>query len=1043
MTFILVSAAALLALGIVAALVSRFADGSTDTPIVGGHDCASCSSIESGDCKIGCLIKERDERRRQAAHTETSASAVLILAVTAATMLSGCSAQKNTAKTRFWHSFTAKYNAYYNGNQAYIDGMNEKETGLHDDFTTTLPLYAVSNKKSRETGKGKFDIAIEKSEKAIKQHSIKARPEWKKSRRKTAKDREWLSRREYNPFIWKAWLLLGKAQFQKGAFDEAAATFNYMSRLYQTQPMQYGIARAWLTRCYTELGWLYDAEDVARNMNRDSIHYRAQSDWNQTLAHYHLAAGEPDKALPLLRKVVKKEHHKLQRARIWYIIAQTEAALGHRREAYKAYQRVAAQNPPYEMEFNARIAQTEVMAKGNSKAMIARLNRMARSDKNKDYLDQVYYAIGNIYLNQRDTTRAIAAYEKGREKATRSGIEKGVLLLTLGNIYWQQEKFSDAQGCYGEAIGLLDKDRDDYDELAKRSKVLDELVPYTDAIHLQDSLQELAAMPEKQRLEAIDRVIEELKKKEKEEKRKQQEAAVEQATQRQTATGRNQPQMRQPIQQGMQQGKDAAWYFYNQQAVSQGKQQFVRLWGKRENTDDWQRNNKTVVNLAQTSDEEMPDSIANDFATDIPEGGESLAADSANVEANDSAALDPHNREYYLAQIPFSEEDRQASDLIIQDGLFHSGVIFKDKLENLRLSEKQFVRLTSHYPDFEQMDQAWYHLFLLYSRQRRQAEADSCLERLTDGFPDSEYTTLLNDPYFAENARFGEHIEDSVYAATYEAFKAGTHTIVAANEELSAQRFPLGEHRPKFIFVNALSKLGQGDAKACVEGMTTVVEKFPQSEVTPIAGMIIKGVQQGRMLVGDGAGLTDIWSARSIIADADSTSTDTLDSERLTPYTVLIAYEPDSLTIESNQLLYLLARYNFTNFLVRSFELQVEHALPISRMAVGGFLNFDEARQYARRLTADDEMRSALTACRVIIISDHNLNLLGTRYSFADYEKFYHERLAPLNTPVDDLLNTPTELPKQEEEETTVEGEEQDTEQQQPQNYDPFEEIFQ
>ena len=63
------------------------------------------------------------------------------------------------------------------------------------------------------------------------------------------------------------------------------------------------------------------------------------------------------------------------------------------------------QNPPYEMEFNARIAQTEVMAKGNSKKMIARLNSMARSDNNKDYLDQVYYAIGNIYLAQNDTAR--------------------------------------------------------------------------------------------------------------------------------------------------------------------------------------------------------------------------------------------------------------------------------------------------------------------------------------------------------------------------------------------------------------------------------------------------------------------------------------------------------------------------------------------------------------------------------------------------------------------------------------------------------------
>ena len=115
----------------------------------------------------------------------------------------GCSTKNNTSKSRFWHSFTAKYNTYYNGSQAFIDGSQEKENGNKDDYTEMLPLYAVGNKKSRDIGKGQFDRAIEKMEKAIKQHSIKAKPEWKKSRRKTAKDREWLTRKEYNPFIWK------------------------------------------------------------------------------------------------------------------------------------------------------------------------------------------------------------------------------------------------------------------------------------------------------------------------------------------------------------------------------------------------------------------------------------------------------------------------------------------------------------------------------------------------------------------------------------------------------------------------------------------------------------------------------------------------------------------------------------------------------------------------------------------------------------------------------------------------------------------------
>ncbi|MBQ4393223.1 MAG: tetratricopeptide repeat protein [Prevotella sp.] len=931
-----------------------------------------------------------------------------ILLAVAVLVLAACSAQKNTGKSRFWQSFTAKYNTYYNGKVAYIDGALEKETGNKDNFTEQLPLFTQGNKKSRELGKGKFDVTVEKMEKTIKKHSIKARPEWKKSRRKTAKDVEWLTRREYNPFLWKAWLLLGKAQYQKGAFDEAAATFAYMGRLYQTQPMQYALARAWLARCYLELDWLYDAEDVIRNMRRDSIDYRAQSEWDATLADYYLKSGELDKAVPYLRKTIRREKRKTQKAREWFLMGQAQTALGNNRQAYKAYQRVVRQNPPYELEFNARIAQTEVMAVGNAKKMISRLKRMARSDNNKDFLDQVYYAIGNIYLLQKDTTQAIAAYEKGNEKATRSGIEKGVLLLRLGGLYWEMEKYNDAQRCYGEAIGLLDKDRTDYEELSKRSKVLDELVPFTDAIHLQDSLQELAKMSEEERNEAIDRVIEALKKKEKEERDKAREAEVEAAQAKQGAMG-NRNQRNTPQQPTTPQTNDGSWYFYNQMAVSQGKQTFQKQWGKRENVDNWQRNNRTVVTLASDTPE-LPDSLAGSggldgASADNPADAPADSLSAAQAEA-DSLASDPHNREYYLAQIPFTEEQVQESNLIIMDGLYNSGVIFKDKLENLGLAEKQFVRLYSQYPDFEKMDQAWYHLFLLYSRRGDKVQADSCLARMVANYPESEWTVLLNDPYFEENARFGEHIEDSIYGATYDAFKQNRHEEIAANAKLTEERFPLGVNRPKFLFIHGLNLLNQGDALGCVDELKKVVEKYPQSEVTELAGMIVKGVQEGRQLFGGKFDLDDIWSRRDITLAEDSTNTDTLSAERNVPFVFLLVYQPDSLN--ENQLLYEMARFNFSNFLVRNFDLAIEPlGAGASRMLISGFLNFDEALQYARQLHASADLQPLLAHCRSVVISESNLALMGTRYSFKDYDEFYEQTFQPLQVSDQELLQIP------------------------------------
>ncbi len=962
-------------------------------------------------------------------------------------LIAACSTHKNTARTRSWHSFSAKYNTYYNGKLAFIDGALEKEKGNKDDFTEQLPLFTVGNKKSRETGKGNFTRTVEKMEKTIKQHSIKARPEWKKQRRKTQRDIDWLSRREYNPFLWKAWLLMGQAQFQMGDFEAAAATFGYMARIYQTQPMQYAKARAWLARSYAALDWIYEAEDVIRNMNRDSIPYQAARDWEATLADFYLRSGETEQALPYLRNTIRHERRKTQKARGWFLMGQAYKSLGNQEQAYKAFQKAIRQNPPYELEFNARIAQTEVLASATgAKKMIGRLKRMARSDKNKDYLDQVYYAMGNIYMMQRDTIQAIAAYENGNKKATRSGTEKGVLLVALGDLYWVMEKYNDAQRCYGEAIGLLDKERPGYEELAHRSKVLDELVPFTDAVHLQDSLQELALMPEEQRLEAIDRVIEALKEKEKEEAEKAREAEVEQALAKQSAQGnRNQRQ-----QQATPATNDGSWYFYNQMAVTQGKQTFQKQWGKRENVDDWQRTNRTVVaSLTETTATEG-DSLANAATADLQAMADSMGVAGSDTlgmpsAEQDSLASDPHNREYYLAQIPFTEEQVQQSNLIIMDGLYNSGVIFKDKLENLTLAKKQLTRITAQYPDYEQMDRTWYHLFLLYSRQGDKSDADSCLAHMVASHPDSEWTILLNDPYFEENARFGEHIEDSIYGATYEAFKKNDYETIRANATLTEERFPLGSNRPKFIFLDGLGRLNEGDALGCVDLLKTVVEKYPDSEVTELAGMIVKGVQEGRTLFGGKFGLEDIWTRRDITLAADTTNTDTLSADRNVPFVFMLVFQPDS--VEQNQLLYEMARFNFSNFLVRNFDLGIEPmSADVSQLVISGFLNYDEALQYARQLYASEELTTLLHRCRSIIISETNLALMGTRYSYQDYATFYENTFLPLEISNEELLQIPEGIeqvdPEDFDPDANANGPEEEESQQQPATFGDFDDDF-
>ena len=910
-----------------------------------------------------------------------------------------CSSHKNTASSRWWQGFNTRYNVYYNGKLAYIDGALEKEKSNKDNFTELLPLYTVANKQSKNLGSGSFDRAIEKSKKAIKLHSITKRPEWTKQRRKTEKDIEWLSRKEYNPFIWKAWLLMGRSQFHKGEFDEAAATFSYMSRLYKTQPAIYGRARAWLAKCYIEQGWLYDAEDVIRNMQRDSIHWRAQKEWNYTLADYYIHTKDYQKAVVYLRKVIQQEMRKKQKAREWFLMGQLQELLGNNNEAYKAYQHVVRLNPPYETEFNARIAMTEVLADKQSAKMAGKLRRMALSDKNKDYKDRIYYALGNIYLLQKDSLKAISSYERGRKESTRNGIEKGVLLLKLGDIYWNKEQYDKAKSCYGEAIGLIDKEREDYPELSKRSTILDKLVPFTNEIALQDSLQALALMPESARNAAIDRVITALKKKEKEERSKEQE---DYARNIQRENGGFDVDDGRDIISNNNANDSKQWYFYNQQVVNQGKAAFEKLWGRRENTDNWQRSNKTVVgtntnkqNAVGQENNDTTDIIDMDSPTDsVP---------------NMSDSSDPHKRSYYLAQIPFTPEQLKESNDKLSNALYQSAVIFKDELDNLRLSEHNFMRLETQFPGNSHEAEAYYHLYLLYSRYKNTAKANHYLALLKDKYPKNELTNILTDPYFVQDAQNGKHFEDSLYAETYEAFKANDIYKVRNNLAISTKRFPKGANRDKFLFIGALGKLNNGEPKECLEDLENIVTNFPNSKLNHLAGNIINGVKAGRKLQGGKFDMSKMWNQRSeVLNNTDSTAVKSFTNDTNIPFMVLMVYNPDS--IDKNKLLYAIAKYNFTGFPVRSFDIDTQSSPNGEEMQIGGFNNFDEALLYARKIRQQRDIIRLLSKAHIYVISNKNAELLHSGLGYEAYEKFYNKHFSAAKLPPITLLNEPSSI---------------------------------
>ena len=96
--------------------------------------------------------------------------------------------------------------------------------------------------------------------------------------------------------------------------------------------------------------------------------------------------------------------------------------------------------------------------------------------------------------------------------------------------------------------------------------------------------------------------------------------------------------------------------------------------------------------------------------------------------------------------------------------------------------------------------------------------------------------------------------------------------------------------------------------------------------------------------------------------------------------------------------------------MVRNFDIEITEDRGLRLMAVKGFLSYDEVHAYAQKLYADEHMATLLKGIRSMLVSEENMKLLGTEYSFDDYKQFYDAHFAPMRVPGDLRLDEPTDL---------------------------------
>ena len=879
---------------------------------------------------------------------------MMIVAVLAAT---GCSTQKNTWATRSFHQTKVKYNILYNGNTAYEEGLKQIRDAHEDNYSSILYLYPVSNHTAAEAAASQMDKTIEKCRKCIKLHSIKSKPKRDPKRANDPQYKLWLQSKEFNANMSMAWMRLAEAEFHKGDFLGAISTLNYVIRLYENDADMIARCRLWIARAYAELGWQYEAEDMLNRVQIDALSKKHARLYAAVKADVLLHGEQYTAAIPFIKIAIPYEKRKIYRPRFAYVLGQLYERNGQRNEAIEAYHDVIRMTPPYEMDFNARIRIAELQGEKS----LRQLQTMVKQSKYKDKLDHIYGTMGNIYLQLRDTTTALEMYEKAIAESTQSSYAKADILVRAGDIYYINKDYIHAQPCYRDALTILTPENEQYTIIQQRSDVLDELsAAYTQAC-LQDSLQHLSTLPEEQQRAIVEKIIADLIEQEK------QDSILQAQQERELAQENGIRSVNTANMLGGGGAQKGEWYFYNPQLIKQGQQEWRRRWGTRTLEDNWRRQNKQVVAAFSDYDTDEDDV---DGLDSIP------TTDSTTI--TPTYETDTHKPEYYLQQIPRTPEALAMSDSLWRQAMIALVYIYRDKVQDEALAMEAMQQLEQRNASHPDLLDTYYGYYLYALRYNQQDQAAQWRQKITTYYPTSTQAQIVAQPdYFDKLQRMAQE-QDSLYAHTYNAYAHAQYDIVKYNTQYAEREYPLSPLMPRFLFLNAISVARTEGQEPFIAALQHIVASHGSSEMGAMAKDMLAMMGQG-MESQQGTSTSSLADKRGQVTEQIPDTTDNTlqwSEERDQPSIVLLRL-PNTDEQALNDLLYEVALFNFSQFLIRDFDMQ---AMPIvgegSALRVSGFQNMDEAEWWIGLIKKNAEMQTILQSITIQALAEVNLPLV-------------------------------------------------------------------
>ena len=738
--------------------------------------------------------------------------------------LAGCASDKNLVAHSF-NNIAARDNAYFLAREK----LNEIETKLFagrvDDYNQVLPLFPTLDSAAVKANRADLNDIIKKASMPI-QH----RP-----------GSDWTD---------NAYLLVAWARHYQMQFDEAALTFKYVNSTSKDPNAKHealiGLMQNFIaTKDFDNAKAVSDILDKEQGLPDDA------RELFLTRADYYLKTGEPDKAIPQLEKAIPLIDLKNERSRTRYILAQLYQAQGEDKKAYEQLDQLLSRNPPYELDFQAKLMLGQVSdLNQRDKARQAKyFAKLLKDRKNVDYRDKVYYEMARYSYRQQNYADALDKLRQSARATTTNRSQKSYTYLLAGRIYYENlQKYRLAAAYYDSTVQNMTPAMAHYDATKERADILKRFAEQYTVIETQDSLQALARLsPDElsQRLNTYATAEIAAKKLAAEKAAAAAKAAAEAAefaSRKATNIGAGLPGSTNSPVAGL--GPDptafdpnapggAKWYFDNPATLATARADFVRRWGDRGLNDNWRTNSQAGA--------DPTDAPAAALAATRPQLSPEQQAEAARQDsikqarANDPEAQRADLVAGYRAALPLTPPQVAESDQKVEQAMYLLGGIYKEELKETDKGYETYETQVGRYPRGEHAPDAYYLLYLHYKDLPDAAKAAQYAAALQREFPKSIYAKLVADPLYREHEQALTRAVAARLDSAFTLYKKQEFTKARGALDALEKQYPKSTLADQVAYLRTLLVIRTQPPRSARSSVEQFYKDYPESPLVPQA----------------------------------------------------------------------------------------------------------------------------------------------------------------------------------------------------------------